>query len=155
MKLQEWAHFAEITASIAVVVSLIFLTMEVGKNTRVMERQSLRDRSAALSAPFFDTSRLPTILTKIKAVDGIESLEQAYIDRYNLTHDEAGIWTRYQAVLWSRLEADFVADGATPALEAYIKALLSYPDVELSWKARWGVSDAKFIEYVERLQEEL
>ena len=155
MKLKEWAHFAEITASIAVVASLVFLTKEVGENTRALERQSLRDRSAAIASPFLDVSRVPKILTKIKAVDGIESLEQAYMDRYDLTHEEASIWTRYQAVMWNGLEADFVADGASPAMETYIKTLLIYPDAALSWKFRWGVSDAKFIEYVEQLQDEL
>ena len=45
MDLDKWTHFAEITASIAVVASLIFLTLEIGDNTRAMERQSLRDRA--------------------------------------------------------------------------------------------------------------
>ncbi len=154
MKLQQWSHFAEIAASIAVVISLIFLTREVGDNTRALERQSIRDRSAAMTSPFLVDSQVPAIMTKIKAVDGIEPLEQAYIDRYQLTHDEASIWSRYQAVLWNGLEADFVADGESPELDVYIEALLEYPDVRLSWKERWGVENPEFVTYVERLMNE-
>ena len=154
MKLKKWVHVSEIVASIAVVASLIFLALQIGDNTRTLQRQEIRDRSDALTSPFLDVSKVPSILTKIKAVDGIEDLEKAYMDRYNLTHEEASIWVRYQNVLWAGLEADFVANGISPALEAYIKLLLRYPDVRLSWEYRWSVQDSDFIGYVERLHDE-
>ena len=154
MKLKKWVHVSEIVASIAVVASLIFLALQIGDNTRTLQRQEIRDRSDALTSPFLDVSKVPSILTKIKAVDGIEDLEKAYMDRYNLTHEEASIWVRYQNVLWAGLEADFVANGISPALEAYIKLLLRYPDVRLSWEYRWSVQDSDFIGYVERLRDE-
>jgi hypothetical protein len=154
VKLKKWVHVSEIVASIAVVASLIFLALQIGDNTRTLQRQEIRDRSIALTSPFLDVSKVPSILTKIKAVDGIEDLEKAYMDRYNLTHEEASIWVRYQNVLWAGLEADFVANGISPALEAYIKLLLSYPDARLSWEYRWSVQDSDFIGYVERLHDE-
>ena len=154
MKLKKWVHVSEIVASIAVVASLIFLALQIGDNTRTLQRQEIRDRVNALTSPFLDVSKVPSILTKIKAVDGIENLEKAYMERYNLTHEEASIWVRYQNVLWAGLEADFVANGISPALEAYIKLLLSYPDVRLSWEYRWSVQDSDFIGYVERLHDE-
>ena len=154
MKLKKWVHVSEIVASIAVVASLIFLALQIGDNTRTLQRQEIRDRSDSLTSPFLDVSQVPSILTKIKAVDGIEDLEKAYMDRYNLTHEEASIWVRYQNVLWAGLEADFVANGISPALEAYIKLLLRYPDVRLSWEYRWSVQDSDFIGYVERLHDE-
>ena len=154
MKLKKWVHVSEIVASIAVVASLIFLALQIGDNTRTLQRQEIRDRADALTSPFLDVSKVPSILTKIKAVDGIEDLEKAYMDRYNLTHEEASIWVRYQNVLWAGLEADFVANGISPALEAYIKLLLRYPDVRLSWEYRWSVQDSDFIGYVERLRDE-
>jgi len=33
VKLKEWTHFVEITASIAAIVSLVFLIRQVGENT--------------------------------------------------------------------------------------------------------------------------
>lgn len=154
-KIQEFALVAEIVAAIAIVASLLFLANEVRENTRAMEAQFVRDRSEAIASPFLDTARLPKILEKIKAIDGIEPLEQAYMDRYELTHEEASIWTRYQDTLWKGLQAEYVVTGATPELEAYIKDLLMYPDVDLSWEQRWGVSNTEFIAYVEQLQNEL
>ena len=155
MKLKEWTRFAEITASIAVVVSLVFLMRQVGENTSALERQTLLDRSAAMTSPFLNDGRVPAILSKIKAIDGTEALEQSYIDRYSLTHEEASIWVRHQFVLWSGVEADFVASGESPKLESYIKVLLGYPDTQMSWHENMRWHDADFKAYVERLRQEM
>ncbi len=156
MKLQEWAHWAEITASVAVVVSLVFLTGEVSENTLALERQAIRDRSAAINTPFLNDSQVPAILAKVKAVDGWRSLVQAYVERYSLTYEEAGIWTRYLSVVWTGLEADFILDGESLALKNRVKSLLSWPDDQMYWEYGGGqVSDASFIEYVERLQDSM
>lgn len=154
MKLQDWTHFAEITASVAVIISLLFLTHQVGENTSAIERQILLDRSSALTSPFLSDGRLPAILSKIKAIDGVDPLEQSFIDRYLLTYEEASIWVRYQLVVWKGLEADFIADGESPKMESYIEHLLTFADVQLAWKNGIMVSDADFIAYVERLRQE-
>ena len=156
MKLQEWAHWAEITASVAVVVSLVFLTGEVSENTLALERQAIRDRSAAVNAPFLNDSQIPAIHAKVKAVDGSRSLVQAYVERYSLTYEEAFIWTRYLSVVWTGLEADFILEGESLSLKNRIKSLLSWPDDQMYWEYGGGqVSDASFIAYVERLQESM
>ncbi len=157
MKLQEWAHWAEITASVAVVVSLVFLTGEVSENTLALERQAIRDRSAAVNTPYLNDSQIPAIAVKIKAVDGgWRPLVQAYVERYSLTYEEAVIWVRYQSVYWTGLEADFILDGESLALKNRVKSLLSWPDDQMYWEYGGGqVSDASFIEYVERLQDSL
>ena len=104
MKLQEWAHWAEITASVAVVVSLVFLTGEVSKNTLALERQTIRDRSAAINAPYLNDSQIPAISAKVNAVDGSRPLVHAYVERYSLTYEEAVILVRYLSVVWTGLE---------------------------------------------------
>jgi hypothetical protein len=71
MNLQSWAHWSEITASYAVVETLIFLLVEVGNNTRAIERQANLDRSASISASFLTSPDLARILAKVKAVDGL------------------------------------------------------------------------------------
>ncbi len=156
MKLQEWAHWAEITASVAVVVSLVFLTGEVSENTLALERQAIRDRAAGINAPFLYDSPIPAIHTKVKAVDGSRSLIQAYVERYSLTYEEAGIWTRYLNVVWTGLEADFILDGESLSLKNRVDELLRNPDDQMYWEHGGGqVSDASFIEYVERLQDSM
>jgi len=155
LKLKDWTHIAEITASVAVIISLLFLTHQVGENTSAVERRILLDRSSALTYPFLSDGRIPEILAKIKAIDGVDPLEQSFMDRYLLTYEEASIWGRYQLVVWKGLEADFIADGESPKMESYIEHLLSYGDVQLAWQSGKLTSDADFIAYVERLRQEL
>ena len=156
MKLQEWAHWAEITASVAVVVSLVFLTGEVSENTLALERQAIRDRSVAMNAPYLNDSQIPAILAKVKAVDPWRPLVHAYVEGYSLTYEEAGIWSRYLSVVWTGLEADFILDGESLSLKNRVDELLRNPDDQMYWEHGGGqVSDASFIEYVERLQESM
>ena len=91
MKLQDVTHWAEIIASVAVVLSLVFLTLEVRNNTRALDRQAIRDRSEALNAPFLDNSDLPAIIAAVKAVDGPEPSEQALVERYGITYEQATV----------------------------------------------------------------
>ena len=156
MKLQEWAHWAEITASVAVVVSLVFLTGEVSKNTLALERQAIRDRSVAMNAPYLNDSQIPAIIAKVGAVDGWRPLVHAYVERYSLTYEEAVILVRFLSVVWTGLEADFILDGESLSLKNRVDELLRNPDDQMYWEYGGGqVSDANFIEYVERLQDSL
>jgi hypothetical protein len=91
MKLQDVAHWAEILASLAVVVSLVFLTLEIRENTISLESQAIRHRSIALNSTFARNPKIPEILAKTKAVDGPEPLEHAYVERYGLIYEEASI----------------------------------------------------------------
>ena len=156
MKLQEWAHWAEITASVAVVVSLVFLTGEVSKNTLALERQAIRDRSVAMNAPYLNDSQIPAIIAKVKAVDGWRPLVHAYVERYSLTYEEAVILVRMLGVVWTGLEADFILDGESQSLKNRVDDLLSNTDDQMYWEYGGGqVSDASFIEYVESLQDSM
>src|SRR3990170_2301333 len=111
MKLEKWVPVGELVASVAVVVSLVFLMREVRVNTRAIERQAVLERAQAINAPFLTESAVPEILAKIKAVDGAEAMEQAFIERYGLSHEEASIWARYLGVIWTGIEADFLVRG--------------------------------------------
>lgn len=153
VKLEQWAHWAEIVASIAVIVSLVFLIQEIRYNSSILERQAVMDRTEAFNAPFFEESPLPAILTKVKAVDGYEPLEQALVSRYDLTYDEAVLWGRHLSVLWTVLESDYRVKGRTPALEGVAWSLLGAPDNQLFWDAGAPqVTSGEFREYVAQLR---
>lgn len=150
---QQLAHWAEIVASVAVVVSLLFLVSEVRTNTRVLERQAVLDRTAAFNTAFLEGSALPTILTKIKAVDGFEPVEQALAARYDLDYQEAVRWTRHLAVLWTVLESDFRVNGPSPALEGIAWGLLGSADNQLYWdQGAPQVTSGEFRGYVAGLR---
>lgn len=153
-KLEQWAQWAEIVASVAIVVSLVFLIQEVRYNSSIMERQAVLDRTEAFNAPFFQESPLPTILTKVKEADGLDPEEQAFVERYDLTYQEAVLWVRHLAVLWAVLEADYRVGGLTPELEAMVGGLLATPDNRLFWEQGAPlVTSPGFRAYVETVLE--
>ena len=153
MKLQDWAHGAEIFASFAVVVTLVVLSLEIRDNTRALDSQAIRDRSTALNAPYATSPKIPAILAKVKAIDGPEPGEQALIERYGLTYEEAGIWGRFVSQVLTDLEAEYVLSGESQQLEERIQLLFSFPDVVLNWEYRVQLSNQDFGKYVERVRE--
>ncbi|MEJ2320142.1 MAG: hypothetical protein P8Y21_12485 [Gemmatimonadales bacterium] len=155
MKLDRWAQLAEIAASIAVVATLIILTLEVRANTRALEGQAVRERSAALNDAYVRSPLIPSILAKIKEVDGPEPGETVLMDRYGLSYEEAAIWGRYLSQIWTGLEAEYLSDGPSPELRDRIQLLFLFPDAQVNWDfgAAPQVQDLKFREYVAKLTE--
>jgi hypothetical protein len=152
-KLEQWAQWAEIVASVAIVVSLVFLVQEVRYNTSILERQAVLDRTAAFNDQFFEDSPLPEILSKVKAVDGPEPLEQAFVERYGLSYEEAVRWVRHLSFVWSALEADYQMNGRSQALEAVASGLLDYPDNQLFWdRGAPQIATGEFRQYVAALR---
>lgn len=151
MKLQRVAQWAEIVASLAVVVTLVVLVREVQGNTQALERQADLDRASALTNPFFSAPRLASVLARIKAVDGVDPLPQAFMDRYDLAHEDAILWERHLWFLWLEHEADFERSGPSPKLEAWIAGALASPDNRLYWETMGPHSGAGFRSYVDRI----
>ncbi len=152
MNLQSWAHRAEITASFAVIVTLVFLLLEVRNNTMAIERQANLDRAANLSAPFLATPDLSRVLAKVKAVDGVEPLTQAFSERYDLSVEESVLWSRHLFVIWGGLEADYLYSGSSEKLDRHIEDLLSYPDVQIYWEHNYVWHTEDFRLYVESIR---
>jgi hypothetical protein len=155
MKLQQWAHWAEITASFAVVVTLILLIQEVQGNTRAIERQAALDRASALNSPFLDNAQLASVLAKIKAVDGQDPIPEAYVERYSLTQEEAIIWERHVWQVWSGFQADFLEGGPSEDLIRILQLLLQEPDHQLYWELAAQDHNPGFHTFVDGLVEGL
>ena len=149
------AHWAEIGASVAVVASLLLLGQQVRQNNLMLERQIALDRATAFNAPFLADSPLPGILQRIKEVDGPEPVEAALMTRYDLEYPEAAQWVRHLALVWTALEADFVAHGRSDPLDGVAWSLLGSPDNRLYWEhGAPQVTDGEFRAYVELLRPE-
>ena len=152
MKLEQWATWAEIGASLGVIVTLVFLVFELRENTLAIEKQVINDRAEALNSPFLGESQLPSILEKIKAVDGPELLEHELMQRYGLSHSEALIWARYQGLIWSGLESEYVRSGDSAVLRERIQHLDSFPDIHIVLKHLRQVSP-EFMAYIEAVRQ--
>lgn len=129
MKLRLWVDIAEITASIAVVATLLILFFQIQESNEIEKRQSAL-RQAQWDAQMFLTSeRLPEILTKIKTVDGEELTP--WMERYDLDYEEAAIWNRWLTLMWRGLEADYLLIGPSDSLEENIRLSTPWPDQKL------------------------
>lgn len=153
MKLQNVAHWAEITASFAVVVSLVLLIQEVQGNTQALERQAALDRAIALNSPFFEATELASVLAKIKDVDGADPVPEALADRYGLTAEEAILWERHLWLTWSNLEADYAEIGESEELSRILRLLLSHPDQQVYWESAAADSDPEFRAFVNSISD--
>lgn len=149
MKLAQWANWAEIVASLGVVVTLVVLIQEVRYNTLTLERQADLDRAATLAQPFFEAPELAAVLAKIKAVDGEDAFPRALMERYGLTSAEAILWDRHLRSIWLEHEADFERTGPTGELEAWIAGTLATSDNRLYWETMGPQSGPEFRAFVD------
>ncbi len=143
----------EILGALAVVATLFYVARQIRENTRVVERQSHRDRIRNVAEPMLNSPHnLPRIYAKVKAIDGREPLTQALMERYNLDVEESVTWARYQHQVWFGLEADYLFGGPSQHLATMIKALMRFPDSKLFWQHEkdWLYS-REFIAYVASL----
>jgi hypothetical protein len=156
VKLQQWVNWAEIIASLAIVATVVLLIQEVRGNTEAIERQAALDRATAINSPFFVNPQLSAVLVKIKAIDGSDPIPQAFVERYDLTPEEAILWERHLAHIWMGFEADYSLNGESQELEAAIRDLLTYPDNQVYWKhaisSGWHAGNTDFTEYVDHLR---
>jgi hypothetical protein len=154
MKLQQWAHWAEIVSSVAVVVTLVFLIQQVRGNTQALERRATLDRVSAVNAPFFSAPELASVLARIKSVDGALPGPRSYAERYGLTDEEAILWDRHLTLLWMGLEADFRHSGGTGEIAAWVRDLLASGDNRLYWEANSSWHGAGFRAFVDAVAAE-
>jgi len=154
MKLQNWARWIEIIANLAVVASVLFLAVEIKKNTKAIEAQSISDRSSSINQPYVNSPLIPSILEKIKKMDGPEPSEYALMERYGLTYEEAGIWGRYLATILSGLEAEYLRDGPNMSLQERVQLLFLFPDIQLNWDTGHPQNQhSGFIDYVDKVRQ--
>ena len=154
MNNEKLAVWAEVVASIAVVVTLAFLIYEVRQNTVAVERQTYLDRQARLLEPYLESQDFREIYVKIKNRDGLEPRVQHFVDTYALSVEEALYWVRHLDQNWRGFENDFYRYGPNAGLNGMITGFLSFPDGRLYWDSAAqtaGFSD-EFVNHVESLR---
>jgi hypothetical protein len=133
---------------LAVVISLIVLIVEVRSNTKARERQVNLDAITRISEPFLEPAELLAGYERVKALDGWEAQNAAFMEHYGMEPSQAVAWVRYLILLWGGVQADFVYSGPTPELEARVRGLLGYPDNQLFWSIASG-TDPEFEAFIE------
>ena len=148
-KLNQWLTLA---ANMAVLGGIVFLAIEIRQNTVMQERQMQIERVSGSMDPYFASGELARIYAKVKAVDGLEPVAEAFVDRYGLKPEEAVLWSRLVNSGWYVKQAHFLTDGPSAELENEILGLHQYPDVRIVFEANEdGALLPEFVEYVESI----
>ena len=129
MKLKIWVDIAEITASLAVVATLGLLVVQISQGNEIEQRQSALRQAQWDAEMFLLSNELPSILSKIKAVDGYDL--QPWMERYELSYAEAASWNRWLTLMWRGWELDFMMNGPSKKLEQAIRDTANWPDQQL------------------------
>ena len=153
MKLENIANLSEIFSSIAIVITLIVLVLEVQGNTAALQRQIDIDRASRINESM-DSPYIPAIFAKIKEVDpdAISNTDQVFMERYGLTFEEATRITRYFRFQWRGHEADFISDApGQEGRDAEMKVILRFPENALFWELSQDGFNQDFVAHVNSL----
>mgnify|MGYP001816494569 CR=1 FL=1 len=129
MKIRIWVDIAEITASLAVVATLGLLVVQINQSNDIEQRQSILRQAQWDAEMFLLSDELPSILSKIKAVDGYDL--QPWMERYELSYAEAASWVRWLTLMWRGWELDYMTNGPSNGLEQAIRDTANWPDQKL------------------------
>jgi hypothetical protein len=129
MKLKMWVDIAEITASLAVVATLGLLVVQISQSNDIEQRQSALRQAQWDAEMFLLSDELPSILSKIKAVDGHDL--QPWMEKYELSYAEAASWNRWLTLMWRGWELDYKLNGPSKTLEQAIRNTANWPDQQL------------------------
>jgi hypothetical protein len=149
MKLRMWVDIAEITASVAVVVTLLLLIFQMRESDE-QERVTNALRMVQWDAQMFlQSDQLPTISAKIEEVSNPDFMGE-FRKRYDLSIEEAALWNRWLYLLWKSLEAEFLLVGPSDELEERIRLSISYEDQQLVILPQLKSTNALFHERFKR-----
>lgn len=123
-KIRDWL---EIVATLSVLAGLLLVAQEIRVNTRANALQTAVDTSAALTEPFFQSKELKSASEKIHRLDGAYAPEVALIERYDLSPEEAIVWSRHLLQIWIQVEAMYKYQDEALAVR-YARTLLRAPD---------------------------
>jgi hypothetical protein len=148
-----WKDAVELIGLTALTISVVALIYEVRANTAAIDYQAKMDSVRAVADPFFESDTMSGILAKIKVVDGFPPPIPAYREKYDLSEEEAILWTRHMIVLWGSIEATYLSYGPSPGLEQNITMLLTNQDnrIYVEQRAVFTASN-KFLKYIQDVQ---
>ncbi|NIP54802.1 MAG: hypothetical protein GWN13_23795 [Phycisphaerae bacterium] len=147
LRLSDWAHIAEITASIVVVASLVYVGFEVNQNTKTLQNEShmnvislLNDQQMALTT---DESLYQVFITAEEAPFDLSN--EDWLKFVQFIYPRIGVWE----YLYIAKEEGTINDHVWYGFEPYFLSIICKPGY-LRWWDEYGTSNApQFIAYVE------
>ncbi len=148
-KLSDWANIAEIIGATAIVISLIYVGIQVNDSTRAVRSATANETSAALSAWYAQLGTNPQASTVfLNAMTNPESLSRE--EAFQFVVQLHGLMMEYQAAYYLSQEGTL----DTELQESITNTLLGVKDLPgfaLYWGQRRDLFKASYREYVEGL----
>ncbi len=157
MRLKLWVDVAEITASLAVVATLVILIVQIRESNDIEQAQAALRQAQWDAQLFLMSDQLPNILAKIKNVDGHDL--QPWMEQYDLSYAEAALWNRWLTLMWRGMEIDFMLLGPNEQLNQMIRNSAAWPDQQLFMHGAFFPGTTffsdEFARYVSELNDDL
>lgn len=150
-RLQKWALAAEIVGGLAVILSLALLIVEIRENTEANRRASLIELTTAPLNTYVNSPSIQRIEASMAAIDNsAPALASELMNVYQLSSEDANLYSRYMGYLWRTREAEFLYGN--PDLLVFadnIEFFLRNRYNQLYWEFNLGVPyDPEFRNFV-------
>ncbi len=149
LKLTEWANIAEIIGAVAIIVSLIYVGLQVNDNTAAVRSAAANDASVAMQVWYLEMgSNRQAGDMWFNAMTSPEPLS---------THDEFQFMMMMHAVLLGMQNSYLLAEEGTldaefrEAITTAIVAVKDLPGMERYWRQRRNFFHSGFAEYIDGL----
>ena len=142
---------AEIIGALLVLISLLYIAVQV-RDTKVATLKSVRrDRNEILSKIILETPEIASAFAKVSSVDGQNQLRTELQQTYNFTPEELELYYYYLAYVWRNLEIDF-SSGDHQDLEIAIERRLNQPTFRKFINSIGHRFSPSFMEVVSKVQ---
>ncbi len=153
-KARDWAAYAEIIGTVAVVISLVFVVQSIDQNTRAVEAAQMNNiytgwRETAI-VPILSDPDLADTIAKARAGDALTPGEQIRWDTFvagkmdnwsqmfNLHENgiiSTKVWQEWEGGFWEHWDLDEMAPRWTSIRENYGETFRQYIDTESKQRA--------------------
>ena len=152
--IKDWAAYAEIVASAAVVISLLFVVQSINQNTKAIEAAEMNNINTGwrdvVQVSILSDPELAETIAKARAGDALtpgeqirwDTLVSAKMDIWAQLFDlhQNGVisteaWQGYEGGFWVHWKADEIASTWTSRREIYSEAFRQYIDAESRQRA--------------------
>jgi hypothetical protein len=152
MRLEKWALIADIVGATAIVISLVFVGLEIRSNTLATQAATFQATVAydveILLGQGHDADTARVFLAYMNDPD---SLSGAELGQGGLL---AGASARHMENLFLQHEAGMLSDEAWRARESYIRNGLNRPGIRRTLRGTSGLWSGSFLDYAREVQAE-
>lgn len=146
-KLSDLAHYAEIIAAIAVVVSLLYVGRQVQDNTAAIKSATVQSVADSSDAALRDLAA-DEDLSKIRLIGDADYSALSELEAHRYRMFVRGQWIRMQNI-YAQNQLGVLDDSFWSMYAKIICEIYAFEGVKATWSGNKPVLDAGFVSFVE------